>query len=127
MLVGSPIGNDTEKMNLTLTDKDKLINELIVNNLHVSIQTKEQFAIKHEFMARINMTIDDCGETSTTNEGTCMNLHLRGNHELFLKYPFPKHIQLKMEGKDLSDYIEQVSDYAYYCSMLLLYGTYVMM
>ena len=52
---------------------------------------------------------------------------LESNSDYFQTHPFPQKLKFDFMGKSLDEYMQGISDYAYYTSLFLIYATFVMM
>ena len=110
-----------------ITPGDKTLRQLKVSDVLLTVQIKEQFALRKEMKGRANITLDDCMINAKTTEATCLSMVINSDQRSFKSAQFPTQLKLEVQGRSLDKYLEVLSDYSYYCSIFLIYASFVLM
>jgi len=112
------------------------IQKLHLENAMIGIQYKQNFNIVDEKSARVNLTIQECGESGEL-DGTCVELVIEGIRddktdaqgnviEDTVKY-FPEKMRLRLKTASLEDYMANISNYSFLTTVIIIFAFFSML
>lgn len=105
---------------------------MTVSNVTVTVLLKHNMQLTHEFKAKVNITLIDCpsvfdkdSSVGCGDQGHAVGVDIQNANLNDLS--FPTKIMMRMEQKKLEYYMENIADYSFFVTMIVMGSFFVML